>query len=268
MLSSIFAIAAATALLSSLASATVSSQSISGIVLGAERPQALPVSDARLILNGGELTTVSRGDGSFVFHNVSSGVHLLEIQPTIRYVYSTFKIQIDDAASSEGGEAERIKVVEYRHPGAAKIAAQHPIIASPVAPAIYFDERPKSSPFAFLLNPQILIMLVMGGMAYCLPKMQAQMNPEEMREMQRTMGTMNPNDPAAMLSSLFSGATAAGGGADGDRDGEGRDQSRQQRRVAGGGGSERRGGAERQEEEAGSAGGNGTGARRRIQHTR
>jgi Protein of unknown function (DUF2012) len=186
------------ALLFAAAATVVSAHQISGIVLGAERPQALPHADVSLILNGGEQTTVSRSDGSFVFNNVSSGVHLLEIQPTARYVYSTFKVQIGAAGGSgEEGTAvtaaaaspDEIKVVEYKHPGAAKIPVQHPIIAQPVAPAIYYDERPKSSPLAFLLNPQILMIVVMGGLAYCLPKMQANMDPAEMREMQRNDGS-------------------------------------------------------------------------------
>lgn len=126
---------------------------ICGVALGNEKPTPFPIRNLHLFLDGGVLNVQTGIDGTFCFRNVASGVHLIEAsvstsQP-IPQVYSTFKVQVPTS------DNEVIKVLEYRHPGAIKLISSYPLEIRPVANAILFDERPQSSIFSLLLNPQV-----------------------------------------------------------------------------------------------------------------
>lgn len=152
-------------------------------------------------LNGGEVRTVTRGDGGFAFHNVSAArVYLLEVASTAT-VWPTYKVQVPAA----GGDG--VAVVEYRYPGAPKIPVSHPIMAAPVALPLYFEERPRMSVWGFLKNPQMLIMLAVGAMMLCLPAMQKNMDPETRAEMEAQQAAMA--NPMEALTRMFGGGGAA-----------------------------------------------------------
>lgn len=170
----------------------------------AQSPTALAaIANTRVILNGGEYSTITAVDGSFVFFNVSAGgrVYLCEIDTRGDLVWPSFKLNVPTADASE------IAVVEYRYPGAPKLPAAHPIAAFPVANAVYFEERPKTTIWSFLKNPQVLIMLVMGGFMFCMPALQKNMDPETRKEMEQQQAMMA--NPMAALSNMFSGGGAA-----------------------------------------------------------
>ena len=136
----------------------------------------LDTSGVRISLNGGERTTYSRGDGAFAFDGVVAGVYLLEFEPLTTpdgaFLFSSYKVQVPVAgATRPDGAAADIAVLEYRYAGAPKLPAKHPIEAVPVAPAVFFEERPRTSIWTFIMNPQILMMIVMGVMVIGMPMM-------------------------------------------------------------------------------------------------
>lgn len=146
----------------------------------------------QVVLNGGQYATKTHRNGEFVFFNVPRGhTYSLEIEHR-EFAWSTFKLQVPAAADADDdvtlGEPS-IAVLEYKYPGAPKLPTSHPVIAFPVAPALYFEERPKMSVWAFLRNPQILLFVVMGGLMLCMPYMQkgvesqAQNDPELAEQM-------------------------------------------------------------------------------------
>lgn len=49
---------------------------------------------------------------------------------------------------------------------------------------MYFDERPAFSAWSLLKNPTVIMLLVMGGMAVCMPAMMKNMDAEQLREME------------------------------------------------------------------------------------
>lgn len=48
----------------------------------------------QVVLNGGESTTLTAKDGTFVFRDVTPGVYLLEVLST-RFHYSTMRVTLD-----------------------------------------------------------------------------------------------------------------------------------------------------------------------------
>lgn len=108
----------------------------------------------RVVLNGGEFQTYARKDGSFTFLSVPPGVYLMEIFQKDA-AYSQYKINVP--AGSESVDGSGIQVVEYKYPGAPKLQAKHPIEALPVAPAIYFDERPRFNIWSLLGNQMVRV---------------------------------------------------------------------------------------------------------------
>ena len=123
-------------------------------------------SNIRVTVNGGERVTFVRSDGRFAVDGLAPGVYLLELSPLSvgehALQFSTYKVQVPE----HGGD---IVVLEYRYPGAPKLTVRHPIEVAPVAPAAFFEERPRPSVWTFVANPTILMMIVMGGMVFVMP---------------------------------------------------------------------------------------------------
>lgn len=210
------------AVLLACSAAALASRDVYGTVYGAEsRPEA----NVLVLLDGGERSARSRLHGAFAFYNVSAGVHLVEVQPAGTLVYPTFKLQVpgdrdsgaadDDAAAAVDGDgaagaAGGVRAVEYRYPGAAKIAAPFPLVIRPVASALYYDERPQGSFLSMLLTPSTLLMLSVAACAFCMPKGMLNpqnLDPEQREQMQQQQAAMA--DPMAAISAMFSGGGAA-----------------------------------------------------------
>lgn len=65
---------------------------------------------------------------------------------------------------------DEVQAIEYRYPGAPKLAVVHPLMAiAPVAPALFYEERPKMTVWTLLANPTAIMMLVMAAMVFGLP---------------------------------------------------------------------------------------------------
>jgi len=148
-------------------------------------------------------STYSQIDGSFVFYNVGTGIHLLDIQ-SLEYHFSHVKIQVLD----EGD----IKCIEYAYPGAPKRPIEHPLILTAHAKYDYFEARKGFSIFSIFKNPMMLMMLVSGGLMLMMPKMMEGMDDEQKEQMRKQMEMQQ--DPSKMMSMLWN--DMAGGGGDDD----------------------------------------------------
>jgi hypothetical protein len=188
---------------------TAASGDVCGTVYGAERPVAQPLAGVALLLDGGAARAwSSAASGGFCFRGLAPGVHLIEPVADSRrvpaLVFPTFKVQVPDAAGAAAGDAPR--ALEFRHPGAARLPAALPLVVRPVAVAALHEERPAGSALAFLMNPQVLLMLAVGAMTLCLPMLTKNMDPEALKEMQEQQAAMG--DPAQLLRGLMGGAPA------------------------------------------------------------
>lgn len=136
-------------LLSASRAFAISTLPIEGVL---EIPNGEPASNYQITLNGGEYSTLSRQDGSFVFFDIPSGIYALDVL-SIKYAFPQVKIKVDtelanggpsiaetstadagvngDSQPMETGNytvgihkhSQAISVVEYKYPGAARIPA-------------------------------------------------------------------------------------------------------------------------------------------------
>ena len=103
----------------------------------------------RVTLND-DLGTYTQDDGSFVFHRVPPGEHLLDVQSRT-YHFSQVKVQLlEDAMDSP-------KCIEYYYPGAAKQAVPHPLDMVAHAEYQYYEPRQGFSVMGILKNPMLLM---------------------------------------------------------------------------------------------------------------
>ena len=158
----------------------------------------------RVTLNGGEYETLTRTDGSFVFHDVKPGIHLLDVLSPIA-IFSQVKINVP-ADPSNG----KVRCLEYRYPGAPKqqiICMDGPgLTLMAHTRQYYFEKRPQVSIMGMIMgNPMLLMMGAMAALAYLAP---GAFDMKELQEQQRKQAEelgVDTSDPMAMFSKLFSG---------------------------------------------------------------
>ncbi len=154
------------------------------------------VSNIRVVLNGGEYTSLSRQDGSFAFYNVDTGIYLLEVM-SVEFAFPQMKVKVDK--DKDGGT---VNVVEYKYPGANRTPATHPIRLVALTPLKYFQDPPRFSILGFIMgNPMILLMGLSGGLMFLFPKMLQNMDPEAMKQFEEAQ---NQEDPMAAIKKMMS----------------------------------------------------------------
>jgi len=171
-----------------------SSASVSKVQGQVVVPDKTPAVNFRVTLNGNEFVTMTDIDGTFAFHNVPSGIYLLDVH-SLYQMYPQFKLKVD----SENGT---INAVEYKYPGAKRLPAAYPLVVTALIPISYFQQRPPFSILGMLWqNPMITMMVGMFGLMLLFPQMLEGLDPEKMKEMQAEMG--DAGDPMKQMSKLF-----------------------------------------------------------------
>jgi len=83
-------------------------------------------------------------------------------------------------------------------PTPVRTPAAYPLQLRPAAPETYFVPRESIDVLAWLKQPMVLMMVLMGGMALLMPRLMGNMTPEEKAEMRRMQSQMS-------ISNLLSG---------------------------------------------------------------
>ena len=167
-------------------------------------PDGTPTTNYEVTLNGNLHSAFCRSDGLFTFHDVQTGVYLLDVS-SVKETFPQMKLKV---VAEEGS----ISVVEYKYPGAKKVAASYPIMLKAIAPIKYFQVKPPLSIMKMIMsNPMMLMMGVMLVVVLLMPKMMAGMDPEELKELQKQQA--QAGDPMKQFQKLWSG-----GGKDDDDD--------------------------------------------------
>ncbi|KAG2188585.1 hypothetical protein INT44_001340 [Umbelopsis vinacea] len=132
-------------------------------------------STASVLLNGGEYSTFVQKDGRFIFPEVPSGNYFLEIQ-SVNYIFPKLRVDVGDdsvkgAFSSLGSDwATTGYEVTY------------PFVLKAKAPAEYFFKREGFNVMNMFKNPMMIMMGVSALMMFAMPKMMANIRPEDMED--------------------------------------------------------------------------------------
>ena len=175
------------------------------------------VGNMEVILNGGERTTMTTISGDFAFYEVPAGVYALDVND-IEYTFSQLKIKVSFDDASNGGESDgdgdsdgsessnsvnsvpKITVIEYKYPGAQKVAGSYPLVLTALAKNNYLPVKEGLNLFKMILgNPMALMMLFSVGIVVGMPMMMKNMDPEELKAMQERSSLNPAEDPAALM---------------------------------------------------------------------
>mmetsp|Transcript_27842 Transcript_27842/g.56990 ORF Transcript_27842/g.56990 Transcript_27842/m.56990 type:complete len:220 (-) Transcript_27842:403-1062(-) len=127
----------------------------------------------KVLLDGGKWQTPVRIDGSFTLYDVPEGSHLLEVAAP-GWVFE--QIQVDVVRK---GKTTKVKAY-YNSDLLGGKAVHYPLRLEAAGIAKYFEEREKFNPLNYLKNPMVMMMLFVAIMAFVMPKMINNMDPEEL----------------------------------------------------------------------------------------
>lgn len=96
------------------------------------------------------------------------------------------------------------KCIEYIYPGAPKQAVSYPLELIAHASYQYYEARQRFSIFAIFKNPMLLMMLVMGGMMFMMPKMMENLDPEQKEQMQRQLEMQQDPSKVSFFHTMYS----------------------------------------------------------------
>jgi len=149
----------------------------------------LPLETVRVVLDGGAYTAIPRQDGSFKLHSVSPGTYLLEVLDT-QSVWPT--VRLDVSATSPG--KARALLTHSRQPLPFPLPLE-PLVAKPT----FFEKREGFQWSSMLMNPMVIMMGVTVLIMFVFPKMMANMDPDQLKEMQQMQSSMGSGSLADML---------------------------------------------------------------------
>ena len=128
-----------------------------------------------------------------------SGVYSLDVH-SIDYVFSQFKIKVSDDGTKD--ISPTITVIEYKYPGAQKLAGIHPLVLTAMAKSNYLPVKEGFSLYRVIMgNPMALMMIFSVAVVVGMPMLMKNMDPEELKAMQQRH-TLDPSeDPTKLMKS-------------------------------------------------------------------
>lgn len=160
-----------------VAAVAVAAERVTSVVEG-RLTTGTALQEVRVVLNNGEYTSIPRQDGTFVFHAVMPGSYLLEVHD----VHNLWPmVRLDVSAKSSG----KLRAMLTHN----KFALPFPIQIEPlVVKPSYFEVRPPFQWTSMLMNPMFIMMGVTLLLMVAMPKMMANMDPEQLKELQDMQG--------------------------------------------------------------------------------
>eukprot|EP00735_Rhodelphis_limneticus_P001707 TRINITY_DN1236_c0_g1::TRINITY_DN1236_c0_g1_i1::g.26912::m.26912 TRINITY_DN1236_c0_g1::TRINITY_DN1236_c0_g1_i1::g.26912 ORF type:complete len:231 (-),score=72.44,sp/A5PJA8/EMC7_BOVIN/33.52/2e-19,DUF2012/PF09430.5/6.7e-22,CarboxypepD_reg/PF13620.1/0.24 TRINITY_DN1236_c0_g1_i1:821-1471(-) len=154
-------------------------------------------SQARVLVDG-HVACIPRSDGTFTIHMMTSGSHVVEVQST-EFYYPSMRVEVGEANLGSGKSVRAWAMDETGK----KSLTPYPLVFTPKFKPNYFEVKEQFSYGVFLKNPMVIMMLFTGLMVFVTPKLMDNMDPEELKEMQKRQEEMG--DPSKMWSNLFGG---------------------------------------------------------------
>ncbi|KAH7659964.1 putative membrane protein [Dioscorea alata] len=145
------------------------------------------LSNAKVILNGGQRVSFIRADGYFSFYNVPAGTHLIEVS-AIGYFFSP--VRVDISARNPG--KVQAALTENRR-------VLHELVLEPLKEEQYYEIREPFSVMSLVKSPMGLMLGFMLIMLFVMPKMMENMDPEEIRRAQEEMRSQGVPSIANLL---------------------------------------------------------------------
>ncbi|CAK9182895.1 unnamed protein product [Ilex paraguariensis] len=145
------------------------------------------ISDAKVILNGGQRVTFLGPGGYFSFHNVPAGTHLIEVV-AIGYFFSPVRV---DVSARNPGKVQAALTENRR--------ALNELVLEPLREEQYYEIREPFSIMSLVKSPMGLMVGFMLIVMFLMPKLVENMDPEEMRRAREEMTGQGVPSLASLL---------------------------------------------------------------------
>ncbi|KAI9226304.1 MAG: hypothetical protein DHS80DRAFT_32885 [Piptocephalis tieghemiana] len=140
----------------------------------------VPDLHAKVTLDHGLYSSLVLEDGSFNILNVPEGSYILNVQSRL-YDYPTLKIQVD-----KGGKVQAYSFLPGSSWDTSNPSVELPLRLLPKSKRSYFMAREGFNLMGLLMSPYVLMMGFTGLMVYGVPKLMENMDPEALKEMQKS----------------------------------------------------------------------------------
>ncbi|KAJ1668071.1 hypothetical protein EV178_000732 [Coemansia sp. RSA 1646] len=137
---------------------------------------------ARIVVNGGEHTGFIKNDGTFTVENVQLGDSLLEVS-SADYVFPKIHVRISTKEDGKASIAARYVQIGTEWSESAPILA-YPLQLSAAQKYEFFTPRQGFNIVAMFSNPYMMMVGASLLAIFILPKLQANMDPEALKELQ------------------------------------------------------------------------------------
>ncbi|KAF9155100.1 ER membrane protein complex subunit 7 [Linnemannia schmuckeri] len=167
------------AIVTLLSLSSVSAADVSGYLVGfGENAHPRELSpQTRVLLSGGQYSSMITKDGKFTFTNIPEGTYLLEVQSP-QYNYPTAKVTLTGKETKANLVSLGFDWSNNDNP------LQIPLTLVPRAPTTFFIPREGFKISSLFANPMMLMMGASVLMLFVMPKLMANMDAESMQEMQ------------------------------------------------------------------------------------
>ncbi|KAJ1492582.1 hypothetical protein T484DRAFT_1770527 [Baffinella frigidus] len=130
----------------------------------------------RILLDGGAQQAPVRFDGSFSIYEVAEGVHMLDVDAP-GFLFDQVRLEV-----MKHGKGVKVKATSQLEALRSK-AFPYPLKLEPRGRQKYFEEREKFDITVYLKNPMVIMGVGVTLMAFVLPKMVENMDPDEVKKM-------------------------------------------------------------------------------------
>ena len=144
---------------------------------------------ARVILDGGVLSTLPASDGLFALNGVSVGPHLLQV---VHPLLSFDPVRIEAVDTSGSVEIQGAYMADFEHGKGAKL--KYPLGLAPSGTFNYLEQREEFNVLSVFKSPMAIIGLVSMGAMFFLPKLQSMVEEEKERQQQEIGGERAKED--------------------------------------------------------------------------
>ncbi|KAJ2846857.1 hypothetical protein GGI22_006137, partial [Coemansia erecta] len=140
------------------------------------------VARARIVVNGGEHAGFIKNDGTFAVENVQAGDSLLEVS-SADYVFPKIHLRISVKDDGRASIAARYVQIGTEWSESAPVLA-YPLQLGATQKYDFFTPRQGFNIVAMFSNPYMLMVGASLLAIFILPKLQANMDPEALKELQ------------------------------------------------------------------------------------
>jgi len=144
----------------------------------ADLPAGLGLASAKVVVDGGAISTLPTSDGYFVVNDISNGPHLLQVVHP-RLIFDPVRVEAEESKNKAKISAY---MADMEHGRGRKM--KYPLGLAPSGMFQYMEKREDFNILSIFMSPMTLMMLFMMGMMFVMPKLQPMLEEEKRQRLE------------------------------------------------------------------------------------